>query len=1100
MADYRIMARIDPSGAISGGKRVRQELGLIDSAASDLIDGLKKGLVGFASIQVFKSLIADAKEFTSAMAEISTQVDESVFDIDDLTSTAREAAKEFASTPTGQAKAFYEIISAGAKDAASATATLTASNRLAVGGITSVATAADVLTSTLNAYGDAAGSAEDISDALFIAVRNGKTTVEEMAAGLGKATPIAAQLGVSFDQLVASVAALTSGGIKTSEAITGVRAIMASVAKPTQDAKNQAKLLGLEFNSAALRAKGFQGFLADVVEKSKGNTDALANLFGGVDALVPVLALGGEAGKAFAATMDDLGGKAGATQSAFDKMAASPGFQIDKLFANMKDEALTLGIGLLNILVPAIKAINDNFDQFAGYAKGAAIAAAAFYAVLKAQQLVAYTTALIAATAAQTGLSAAFVTGSLIGSGLAKVFTLLRLAVSPLSIIVGGLSIALIALAGDAASANKAVGDADDTLQKASTSLIETQKRAAAAGVAVDDTGTAAQSANPLVQAIATAYQTAANAAGNLAQNANAAAIAVAKKELAQLQADRHTAAGPIDDYLNGSTLQKLGSGLRQYGGELLGGPSVDQRIAAMKTYDSAIADTQKRLDLLIKAGDKDISTPKPPAPAPGGGNVPVYSSASGAGAKKAKGPTFDSIVQQLKDENEALGQNGVLQDIRAAQLGAQEKLGRELTGPENKLIDVLVREGDALKRNADYNKQLIQPMQDRVKLLGLSADEANKLSAEMQAEEILGRKLNETEKAQVDALTEQLRLLGLKRDAIDAVNGPLEDYRKKMEGLNAALAGGDISQAGYDAQKGNLGLQKDLNGLNNDLGVGGGFQQDAQLEQLRTQTAERTKIAEDAHAAGLTSEALYQEQLLAIQRDAAQQSKDIEVARKSLILNSAEETFGSLADAAKGLLGEQSAAYKALFAVSKAFAIADAIIKIQQGVAQALTLPFPANLVAAASVAAQAASIVSNIQAVSLAFANGGLVRGPGNGRSDSIPANLSDGEFVVNAAATARNRGLLEGINSGQNYAGAGRTADTMSASRATDQRMVDRADSSRGNGGGGNTNVDVPVQVVNVLDPAMILAAMKTKEGTKIVMNVIEENPNTVKGFIQ
>lgn len=48
-------------------------------------------------------------------------------------------------------------------------------------------------------------------------------------------------------------------------------------------------------------------------------------------------------------------------------------------------------------------------------------------------------------------------------------------------------------------------------------------------------------------------------------------------------------------------------------------------------------------------------------------------------------------------------------------------------------------------------------------------------------------------------------------------------------------------------------------------------------------------------------------------------------------------------------------------------------------------------------------------------AYATGGHITGPGNGTSDSIPAMLSNGEFVVNAAATSKNRGLLETINSG-------------------------------------------------------------------------------------
>ncbi|MBV2144249.1 tape measure protein [Falsochrobactrum sp. TDYN1] len=53
---------------------------------------------------------------------------------------------------------------------------------------------------------------------------------------------------------------------------------------------------------------------------------------------------------------------------------------------------------------------------------------------------------------------------------------------------------------------------------------------------------------------------------------------------------------------------------------------------------------------------------------------------------------------------------------------------------------------------------------------------------------------------------------------------------------------------------------------------------------------------------------------------------------------------------------------------------------------------------------------------------ASGGLIRGPGGPTSDSIPARLSDGEFVVNAAATKQNRALLEAINSGRTLALAG------------------------------------------------------------------------------
>lgn len=55
--------------------------------------------------------------------------------------------------------------------------------------------------------------------------------------------------------------------------------------------------------------------------------------------------------------------------------------------------------------------------------------------------------------------------------------------------------------------------------------------------------------------------------------------------------------------------------------------------------------------------------------------------------------------------------------------------------------------------------------------------------------------------------------------------------------------------------------------------------------------------------------------------------------------------------------------------------------------------------------------------------LAEGGHVTGPGTSTSDSVPAMLSNGEFVVNAAATSQHRQLLETLNGGGGSS-AGRT----------------------------------------------------------------------------
>lgn len=94
----------------------------------------------------------------------------------------------------------------------------------------------------------------------------------------------------------------------------------------------------------------------------------------------------------------------------------------------------------------------------------------------------------------------------------------------------------------------------------------------------------------------------------------------------------------------------------------------------------------------------------------------------------------------------------------------------------------------------------------------------------------------------------------------------------------------------------------------------------------------------------------------------------------------------GSLTDILKNAGQEQSGIYKALFAVNKAFSIAQSIISIQTGIAQAAALPFPVNLPAMASVAAATAGIVSTISSTDIKFAKGGAFGGPVGAGSDIL------------------------------------------------------------------------------------------------------------------
>lgn len=138
------------------------------------------------------------------------------------------------------------------------------------------------------------------------------------------------------------------------------------------------------------------------------------------------------------------------------------------------------------------------------------------------------------------------------------------------------------------------------------------------------------------------------------------------------------------------------------------------------------------------------------------------------------------------------------------------------------------------------------------------------------------------------------------------------------------------------------------------------------------------------------------------------------DAARLNLQLGYGQQIAGSFADTFKTIAGEQSNGYKLMFTAQKAFAIASSLIAIKNGIAQAFSLPFPLNLGAAATVAAQTATLVSDIKSVREGgFKSGGYT---GNGGTSDVAGVVHGQEYVLNAEATKRvGRGTLDALNNG-------------------------------------------------------------------------------------
>jgi hypothetical protein len=183
-----------------------------------------------------------------------------------------------------------------------------------------------------------------------------------------------------------------------------------------------------------------------------------------------------------------------------------------------------------------------------------------------------------------------------------------------------------------------------------------------------------------------------------------------------------------------------------------------------------------------------------------------------------------------------------------------------------------------------------------------------------------------------------------------------------------------------------------------------------------------------------------------------------LEQERNKLVLSASSQLFSGLAGLASAFAGEQSTAARALFAASKAFAIAQSIISIQQGVSKAIALGFPAGIPAAAAAVSQGATVLSTIRGTSAgAFDKGG-----------KIPAGQFGlvGEFgpeIINGPANVTSR-------------------------KDTANMLTEASKPSQNN-----------IRIVNAFDTAVIGDYMGSDAGEQVIMNVVRLNQSTIKQLV-
>ncbi|MGO4699800.1 phage tail length tape measure family protein [Dyella sp. 2RAB6] len=282
---------------------------------------------------------------------------------------------------------------------------------------------------------------------------------------------------------------------------------------------------------------------------------------------------------------------------------------------------------------------------------------------------------------------------------------------------------------------------------------------------------------------------------------------------------------------------------------------------------------------------------------------------------------------------------------------------------------------------------------------------------------------------------------------------------------------------------------------------VGGAFGEigktfDAQ-KQLELWYQQQLQILNQFRAQKLGTEAQWNAQEQALQKQHEDSLQQIVVARQTAELAAASSVFGNLADLAKARFGEESKSYRALFALSKAFSIAQAAVSLATNVSKASEAGFPANLPLIAAAFAQGAQIVGLLSGASFSpsgYATGGEIDGPGTATSDSVLIRASRGEFMQRAAAVDYyGLDFMHAVNSLQYPRFA--TGGLIDAPRLSVSPSP-RAPAIAPPAGSAAAARPIYFRAVNVVDPGLITDTMAGPDGEEVFMNFIDRNAVKIK----
>ena len=305
-----------------------------------------------------------AFDFDKSMTSIQALVGVSADKVAEMGDAAKKMAIDTGKSANEAAEALFFITSAGLRGS-DAMDVLNMSLKAAAVGLGETKTIADLSTSAMNAYGTENLSASGATDILTAAVREGKLEASALAGAMGGVIPLASNMGVSFDQVGAAMAAMSKTGTDAATGATQLTAILASLKKPTSEAETAMASMGMSTESVQ-KSLSEQGLLATLemlqngLKKTGQDTTAI---FPNIRALKGVLDLTGAGLEDNRRVFDALTDSMGATDKAFEKTSQSASFKMTQGLNAMRASLLSVGQVILTAIAPAVQKLGAFFTS-----------------------------------------------------------------------------------------------------------------------------------------------------------------------------------------------------------------------------------------------------------------------------------------------------------------------------------------------------------------------------------------------------------------------------------------------------------------------------------------------------------------------------------------------------------------------------------------------------------------------------------------------------------------------------------------------------------------------------------------------------------------